>query len=606
MNDATASWLNLYNPPHKDPLCPENIDFLNGALKSCTESCHPVTTGETPFLPTRLVDLGTDAAVHPRLIITADSLSPAEPVRYAAVSYCWGDKADGSAQTKTEPSNLYERLCSIPVCDMSAVMKDSITVCRALSVRYLWIDALCIIQDPIDSSDWERESERVGQVYHHAYFTICALSTPNCHQSFLVRPRHTFVFDFQSSIYPPARGQYSLHFTGEYDWIPDHTPLNNDLRFSPWVDRGWVFQEKELSARKLLFGRNMVHFECSRTETSENGESYPRAVNVDWFDVDRPHIYDYFRESTEAYTARRLSYESDRLPALAGLAKLVSESAGGTYLAGLWREDLHVGLLWNSVWRKQTLAERLGCLRASVGAGAPSWSWVAQQVGEIEYSLPCFRRFWANRRVRREYTDLDARTALKSTAQLNPFGEVGSGTIRIRGRLLPAPAEFVLRRHPEGRRHNIRLEAGSGADIIAYCYPDWADTAPKLPGGLILLLLSSWCSPEEDLGDEEDEGWEDESNRDEDDSESDNEGNAGQRRAAEVTMDTSDTAPSGESDRCPCDNPEHIQQAGGLILHPTDKVGEYYRVGIFGSCRRGETGGIRLFDGLEDAWICLV
>jgi hypothetical protein len=35
------------------------------------------------------------------------------------------------------------------------------------------------------------------------------METPSCYQSFLARAQHTFTFDFQSSLHPPARGQGS-------------------------------------------------------------------------------------------------------------------------------------------------------------------------------------------------------------------------------------------------------------------------------------------------------------------------------------------------------------------------------------------------------------
>jgi len=143
--DATANWLGVFDPPHTETLCPENVSSIKHAIATCATNCHLLP--ETSFLPTRLVDLGKDPASHPRLIDTADAiavgtLDPSEPIRYAALSYCWGDETDASAQTKTEPSNLQERLRAIPVCDMSAVLQDAVTVCRTLDVRYLWVDAL--------------------------------------------------------------------------------------------------------------------------------------------------------------------------------------------------------------------------------------------------------------------------------------------------------------------------------------------------------------------------------------------------------------------------------------------------------------------------------
>jgi len=40
------------------------------------------------------------------------------------------------------------------------------------SVKHLWIDALCIIQDFLE--DWIYESEHMESVYSHIYITIAA------------------------------------------------------------------------------------------------------------------------------------------------------------------------------------------------------------------------------------------------------------------------------------------------------------------------------------------------------------------------------------------------------------------------------------------------
>ncbi len=68
--------------------------------------------------------------------------------------------------------------------------------------------------------------------------------------------------------------------------------------------------------------------------------SVPGLVNLD-----QDKVYKQFDNELHTYAYRILSYESDRLLALAGLASLVFEITGGKYLAGLWKEDLHRGLL---------------------------------------------------------------------------------------------------------------------------------------------------------------------------------------------------------------------------------------------------------------------
>jgi hypothetical protein len=590
-------------PPRTEALCAENISFLERALESCTIDCHPPT--KTSFLPTRLLDLGTDPASQPRLIITADSidiaaLNPTEPLRYAALSYCWGNREDAFTQTKTEPWNLHERLRAIPTRDMSAVMQDTIAVCRALSVRYLWIDALCIIQDLVDPSDWQRESGRVGEVYQYAYFTICAVSTSSCHQSFLARSQHTFDFSFQSSLYPPARGRYTLHYTGPCEGLPTYDPLSSDLRDSSWDKRGWVFQERELSARKLMFGQHMVHFRCDQNQMSENGEYDAAEWSIGTLRAKqtREQTYECFRSMASVYASRQLSYESDRLPALAGLVKRMFELVGGgKYLAGLWMEDLHLGLLWTSDQNKQGITERLKSLHASSGSGPPSWSWVSQPAHG--YNLPYCDDLWSDRHLRPEYTEIDGCATLKG-AGLNPFGEVESGTIRFCSKVLPLPADLVLLRRPDGL-YFIRKASRRGA-VVAYCYLDWVETSLNLPERLSMLLLSSWCNQKNEE-DEKNDG--EDSGEDEDVAEKEDEGDVGQGRSLEGEMDSANIG-SEDGDFCVlCNNEAHNRHARGLILYPAERIGKYYRVGVFVS-RAGKAGGTQLFKDLENQCISII
>jgi hypothetical protein len=48
----------------------------------------------------------------------------------------------------------------------------------------------------------------------------------------------------------------------------------------------------------------------------------------------------------ENYSRRNLTREEDKLPALAGLAKLLSERTGDSYMAGLWYRHLEEDLCW--------------------------------------------------------------------------------------------------------------------------------------------------------------------------------------------------------------------------------------------------------------------
>jgi hypothetical protein len=58
------------------------------------------------------------------------------------------------------------------------------------------------------------------------------------------------------------------------------------------------------------------------------------------------------------------------LAALAGVAQEVQRQTSFTYRAGLWIEDMHLGLLWSVGGRGQKPSEYR----------APSWSWVALDI----------------------------------------------------------------------------------------------------------------------------------------------------------------------------------------------------------------------------------
>ncbi|KAF1920435.1 heterokaryon incompatibility, partial [Ampelomyces quisqualis] len=90
---------------------------------------------------------------------------------YCTLSYQWG-----SASHSCVLSDSFEILLEMAFETMPQTFKDAVIVARALGVRFLWIDALCIVQ-PVasgDGADWCMEGPRMGVIYEHAMFTIAA------------------------------------------------------------------------------------------------------------------------------------------------------------------------------------------------------------------------------------------------------------------------------------------------------------------------------------------------------------------------------------------------------------------------------------------------
>lgn len=124
-------------------------------------------------MPTRVLDLdafggGSDAAkgTDIRLAETGRQYGS-----YVTLSYCCG----GYTACRTLKANYQQRVDRIVYNQLPPMFAQAIRVTRALGVRYLWIDALCIVQN--DSDDWRREAASMSDIYWN---TTCRLAVNDC------------------------------------------------------------------------------------------------------------------------------------------------------------------------------------------------------------------------------------------------------------------------------------------------------------------------------------------------------------------------------------------------------------------------------------------
>ncbi|CZR53603.1 uncharacterized protein PAC_03483 [Phialocephala subalpina] len=209
-----------------------DLEIAKSKLNECDEkhSCRGAQD-----LPTRLLDLGIAGADRIKLVITAGK--DIEDRRYAALSYCWGS----STPFTTQPSTLCKRLEGFVLSEVPATLRESIQVSRDLGIRYLWIDALCILQgspgDAEAQEDWQRESVCMNKVYGNAYLTIVAAGSSDCSGG-LIHGRPTCT----------DRGERVA------------------FRDEPISRRAWAHQEWLLSGRLLVFTTIGMHFVCDEWE----------------------------------------------------------------------------------------------------------------------------------------------------------------------------------------------------------------------------------------------------------------------------------------------------------------------------------------------------
>jgi len=125
-------------------------------------SCHP---GSVASLLKRTLSFqkSIDGKIDVKLVGTDCQIG-----RYIALSHLWGSAQHCTLTFK----NLLEYQSSISWNILPKTFQDAIIFCTMLEVHYIWIEALCIIQD--DPTDWEIESAKVADVYQQSYLTLAA------------------------------------------------------------------------------------------------------------------------------------------------------------------------------------------------------------------------------------------------------------------------------------------------------------------------------------------------------------------------------------------------------------------------------------------------
>lgn len=246
-------------------------------------------------------------------------------------------------------------------------IQDAIIITRKLIVRYLWVDALCILQGTDEDAklDWQKESPGMREVYGNAFLTIVAASAGTVHEG---------IFSTRKPPDPPHyRLTYSLEYTPGRDghvFVGFEEKIRDPIK-EPLYHRAWTLQERILSPRALIYTRDQVCWECGSSKWSESGDltspigstrlrSQPDSI--DWSVIVRD------------YSSRNLTYSMDKLPALSGLANEICERTGDEYLAGLWKNSLYDHLLWchqHMVVGNETIRAWPPSYRA------PSWSWAS-------------------------------------------------------------------------------------------------------------------------------------------------------------------------------------------------------------------------------------
>ncbi|KAK3989360.1 heterokaryon incompatibility protein-domain-containing protein [Cladorrhinum sp. PSN332] len=508
-----STWLGLESNDYSYLQAPNSyvemaLDWAKTELANCdnhvgAHNCAGMA--EPSFVPTRLVKIKPEDSDDILQLVSGPALRTElgqdtghqTMLRYTTLSYCWGTTDLPQPSFMTTSKNEHERTVNgFRVSELPVVLQDAIRVSRQLSISYIWIDALCILQDT--GSDWLKESALLIDIYRSSYITICSL-TPSSHNSFLSPPpRPKIQVDFQSSIDREVTGTNTLSYkclevlgVGWNTYTGDFED-DESGRIEPnnrWQSRGWTFLERYSSRRMVLISMPFCGVICpnyqksfgSRFDTRDEPcfENLHGDFSTDSEPYPPGNYYSCWNVLVTAYSRRILTYVQDILPALAGIARWYATKLSDKYVAGLWESKLVETLGWRCVDSEhvnggrmpRTLEKLLSRLNSAEGYIAPSWSWAGRRV-EIDAFL-------------------EPRSLCQLMASTVPigsdiFGRIKDGQLIIVGKVLNYGPVINMSFHQNSSARRAQFKMALSDETDAICRLDWR------PSGQVIDSTSHW------------------------------------------------------------------------------------------------------------------
>lgn len=326
-------------------------------------------------------------------VLSMKLVKPTVFVRFIALSYMW-EIGNSECYVQLQKSNIgaLETPGGLTDIPLPQIISDAISLCRDLGEKYLWVDRLCIVQD--DEKSKHSQIHNMDTIYSSAYLTVILALNERGGKGipgFRDCPR-------RSSIWHPPRGAM---FFGRGVNPNGMRTVNSSL----WNNRGWTFQERVLSRRRLFITEFQVLFECSSAQAHEEltycspHPPMPSFLDPLRFIFKREEMreeehfrtfpgytskelvrdqLDYNSRTTmnlltycswiKDYTSRHLSFESDIMNAFEGVANTIRKSLDSPMLFGLPEKYMFQALMWNCLGMSGQRTE---------ASKIPSWSWAA-------------------------------------------------------------------------------------------------------------------------------------------------------------------------------------------------------------------------------------
>ncbi|KAK1777571.1 heterokaryon incompatibility protein-domain-containing protein [Copromyces sp. CBS 386.78] len=350
----TADWA---RSPPLIPWSEPCVDRLKQWLIECVHShgpqCCRMLSGEEidesspPVLPSRVIDVGPLSGLEASRLVESNG----RRAYYTALSYCWGSTQKSDRPYLTTTTTVEKHLSELPWDLLPKTIQDAILLTRAIGIRYLWIDSLCIIQN--SNADWEKEAAKMGTVYARARLVIAATTGADAEAG---------LFPFQTYIHRPSAKSPSLYFRK----LANERGTGHKL---PLFTRGWATQEWVLARRTVFWTQERMAW-CCRNKLVVDDDTGIGYVFVRLF-----QHHTTWREIVARYSGRHLTYPRDKFVALNGIVNEIQKKRPeDKYVLGSWLSEIHWELLWSGQAAPSTES---GLEELHI----PSWSWASHPGG---------------------------------------------------------------------------------------------------------------------------------------------------------------------------------------------------------------------------------
>ncbi|RYP84184.1 hypothetical protein DL770_005226 [Monosporascus sp. CRB-9-2] len=159
--------------------------------------------------------------------------------------------------------NINDFMTGIPMQRLPQTIQDAIQVSHFLGLQFIWVDALCIIQD--SPEDWKAEAMRMADVYENSLITIAASGASSCHEGLFSARDALMETPCQLFRISPELSMFAMLEESEFPGS-----IQMKVGQEALYKRGWVMQERIFARRTLHFGQG-VHWECRSGDCSEIG-----------------------------------------------------------------------------------------------------------------------------------------------------------------------------------------------------------------------------------------------------------------------------------------------------------------------------------------------